>query len=141
MQCACNSLKLTPKQLKAIPLLAAGASGKDVASAININPATVSQWINHNKNFRSALEVFCSGCLSLAETQLEAMAVDAIAELRRLLQEAKSEQVRIKAIELIFEAIGLSAVQKKKKERGFEVFSTNAEGYDFNKLIESLTGG
>ena len=31
--------KLTLKQKKAIPLLASGLAGKDVASAINCNPA------------------------------------------------------------------------------------------------------
>lgn len=134
--------KLTPKQLNALPLLAGGASSKDVAGAVKVNPATVSQWVNHNENFRAALKTLSAKNLSIAETQLQSLAIDAISELRRLLSGAKSEQVRLKAIEVVLISVGLSGLRKGERSGGDEEqFVTNAERYDFNKLVESLTGG
>jgi DNA-binding CsgD family transcriptional regulator len=50
--------QITPKQCQAIPLLASGMTGKKVAISINCNPATVSQWINHDNQFQKALDDF-----------------------------------------------------------------------------------
>ena len=54
---------LTAKQQKAIPLLAAGESGKSVAIAIKCNPATISQWLNHDSDFNRALHVYSQAAI------------------------------------------------------------------------------
>jgi transposase len=134
--------KLTSRQRRAIPLLATGMSGKDVASAINCNPATVSQWINHDEQFREALDAFSEGSLYLAQVQLESLALDVTEQLRRLLENAKSEQVRLKAIELILSAVGLNRGVIKGAGRGQKTIDdlnvTDSARYDFNKLLEAV---
>jgi hypothetical protein len=132
---------LTPRQLNALPLLASGTLIKDVAIAIKVNTSTVSQWVNHNQDFRKALNAFSSNSLSIAETQLELLAIEAIAELRLLLKEAKSEQVRLKAIEMVLASVGLFEVRKIDGQRKSEGEGmTDAGRYDFNKLIEAVGG-
>ncbi|NTV12826.1 MAG: hypothetical protein HGA96_02640 [Desulfobulbaceae bacterium] len=136
--------KLTPKQLQAIPLLASGMTGKDIASAINVNPATVSLWINHDLKFKTALDDFSEYSLRLAKLQLESLTGEAVNELRDLLKNAKSERVRLQAIELVMSSVGLNASLVKFEGIGQKgignLVTTNAGRYDFNKLIEAVTG-
>ena len=132
---------LTPKQKKAIPLLAAGESGKEVASAIKCNPATVSQWLNHDSGFNQALHIYSQVSIYKAQLQLDSLAVTAITELRDLMLNARSEQVRLKAIELVINSIGLgsnggdkvSVITPQKAIHRIDV-----KNYDLNKLVEAL---
>lgn len=136
--------QLTPKQRQAIPLLASGMAGKNVAIAINCNAATVSQWINHDQQFQKALGVFSEGSLHLAQVQLESLSVMATEQLRELLVNAKSESARLKAIELTLAAVGLgggTAKGLKKGQKGKdELYETDSTQYDLNKLLEGLGG-
>lgn len=136
--------KLTPKQKKAIPLLASGIAGKDVACAINCNPATVSQWINHDVAFQGTLNAFSEAGLREAQLKLESLASQAIDSLHGLLLDAQSEQVRLKAIELILTTLNIGGGQKQQGiiMKSIESLSvTDAGKYDFNKLVEALNGG
>ena len=132
---------LTPKQQKAIPLLAAGESGKSVAVAIKCNPATISEWLNHDSDFNRALHVYSQVSICRAQLQLDSLAVTAIHELRDLLLNARSEQVKLKAIELVMNAIGLSG-NCKVKGSGLigqnSYFASGINGFDLDKLIEAL---
>ena len=134
--------QLTPKQRQAVPLLASGMSGKKVASAINCNPATVSLWINHDQLFREALDAFSEGSIYLAQIQLESLVLEAVNGLRGLMENAESEQVRLKAIELILSTVGLdgSIVQGRRKEHKTidDLSVTDSTRYDFNKLLEAV---
>ncbi len=135
--------KLTFKQRQAIPLLASGMAGKDVAIAINCNPATISQWINHDHAFIKSLEDFSDGISRLAEVQLESLTLTATSMLRELLLNAHSEQVRLKAIELVLNAVGLGGIGKsmrREPKHKEELSATNSAHYDFIKLIEILEG-
>ena len=136
--------KLTPKQQKAIPLLASGMSGKNVAKTINCNPATVSLWINHDQQFQKALGAFSKSSLHLAQVQLESLALSAINELGILLADAKSEQVRLRAIELIFSTLGFGdtavKIGKAGQRASEDLALTDAGKYSFDKLIEAMIG-
>lgn len=132
--------QLSPKQRQAIPLLAGGMSGKNVAIAINCNPATVSLWINHDERFQKALDAFSEGSLHLAQVQLESLAVTAIEMLCGLLMNAKSESVRIKAIELVLSAVGLGRGVKDGQKGMGGPYEADSTQYDFNKLLEALGG-
>lgn len=134
--------QLTPKQRHAIPLLASGATGKNVASALKCNPATVSQWINHDRQFQKALDAFSEGSLHLAQVQLESLVLIAIEELAGLLANAKSEQVRLKAIELILSNLGLNDIvsRKLKGKSAEDLALADAGKYDLDKLVNALTG-
>ena len=132
---------LTAKQQKAIPLLAAGESGKSVAIAIKCNPATISQWLNHDSDFNRALHVYSQVSIYRAQLQLDSLAVTAVNELRNLMLNARSEQVKLKAIELVMNAIGLSS-NGKEKGSGLTMqnshFASGENSYDLDKLIEVL---
>ena len=136
--------KFTPKQKQAFPLLVSGMSGKNVASAINCNTATVSGWLNHDEKFMDALNAFSEGSLRLAQVQMESLALEAINELRGLVKSAKSEQVRLKAIELVLSSVGLAGgtIQggKKGQKSVEDLPLTNVGQFDVNKLFESLSG-
>ena len=130
--------QLTLKQKKAIPLLASGLNGKDVADALKCNPATISQWLNHDKQFTDALNAFTEGSIHFAQVQIQFLGLQAVEELRRLLHEAKSEQVRIKAVELILTSVGLAGTNITTKR--IKDFDTEAARYDFDKLLEAVSG-
>lgn len=136
--------ELTPKQCRAIPLLASGKTGKYVASAVNCNPATISQWINHHQEFRNALDAFSEGSLHLAQVQLEALSLTATEKLRDLLLHATSEQVRLRAIELIISAVGIGGGVNKGQQRESkgrdDLYQLDSTQYDLNKLVEALGG-
>lgn len=132
---------LTPKQRQAIPLLAAGESGKAVARAINCNPATVSQWLNHDSGFNQALRVFSQISIYKAQLQLDSLAADAITELRDLILNARSEQVRLRAIELVMNAVGLAGKEKGQTHQEMlqsTLLVGGTNGYDLNRLVEVL---
>ncbi len=136
--------KLTPKQRKAIPLIAAGSSGKDVANTLNVNPATISQWINHNQAFRKALAAFADDTLTLSQIQLQTLVSSAIDELQNLMLNAKSEQVKLKAIEMVFDRAGINCNGNTnahcKECNGLPQIHIGAEQYDFFSMIETFSG-
>ena len=135
---------LTSKQRQAVPLLASGMTGKNVAKAIKVNPATISQWINHNEQFGEALDNFSKGSCRLAQVQLESLTICAIVELKGLLLNAKSEQVRLRAIELIMTSAGLYRGMDKGKQISLIAMDKQIEfstgQYNFTKLIDAIRG-
>lgn len=118
-------------------------SGKDVANAIKCNPATVSQWINHDDTFRKALEDFAYGISRLAELQIESLTLTATSKLKDLLENAQSEQVRLKAIELVLGTVGIGnngqATRSGYRHRE-EFIATDSAFYEYTKLIDILEG-
>ena len=68
----------------------------------------------------------------------DSLIVQAVEELRRLLHEAKSEQVRLKAVELILSSVGLAGTNITTKR--IRDFNTEAARYDFDKLLEAVSG-
>lgn len=100
--------RLTPKQRLALPLLAAGKSGNEVASDLGIHVATVSKWLNHNDEFQRALADLRRSALQATEEQLQLTAQRALATLQELLISAESESVRLKAACYVLDAIGVA---------------------------------
>jgi hypothetical protein len=71
------------------------------------------------------------------------LAVTATEMLRELLTNTKSDQVKLKTIELIFSAVGIGGGGKglKRGMKGKEVLSEiDSAHYDFDKLVEVLGG-
>ena len=98
---------LTPQQIVSLPPLAAGELAKDVAVRIGVSPQTVSQWINHDQNFRHALWSIRKATLDSARAQLQLAATEAVGVIRNLLHQGKSEQTRLKAAQLLLDRLGL----------------------------------
>ena len=80
--------------------------------------------------------------MHLAQVQLESLVLIAIEELAGLLANAKSEQVRLKAIELILSNLGLNDIvsRKLKGKSAEDLALADAGKYDFDKLVNALTG-
>ena len=131
---------LTPKQTEALPLLAAGKTGVQVAEAVDVNPATVSQWLNHDPNFVEALDRLRWESLRTAQAELESTATEAVTELRKLVTDAKSEQVRLRAAEFVLTAIGLNQgkdfFRELKAPKPAKI--GNGGPLDIDKVLEGL---
>jgi len=98
---------LTPAQLQSLPLLAAGEPAKEVATKVDVTPQTVSLWMNHDQDFRHALWLFRKQALDAARSELQLAATEAVTVVRKLLHEGSSEQIRLKAAQLLLDRLGL----------------------------------
>ena len=131
---------LTPKQIQALPLLAAGKTGAQVAKELSVDPATISQWLNHDPDFVEALDSLRWESLRTAQAELESTATEAVIELRKLVKDARSEQVRLRAAEFVLTAIGLNQgkdfFRELKARKPSEV--GNKGPLDIDKVLEGL---
>lgn len=100
--------QLTTKQRQALPMLATGKSGNEVAVVLGLHVATVSKWLNHNDRFQRALADLRRTALRATEEQLELTAQQAVSTIRELLLGAESEAVRFKAACYVLDVIGIS---------------------------------
>ena len=130
--------RLTAKQRRALPLLAAGYTGAEVAKTINVNRATVSQWQNHDVDFAEALDQCRWESLRSAQDKLCSLANGAVAELEKLLKEANSEQVKLKAAELILNTLGLNQGSNYQELVPPKPQKTHRGQYDLDKILDGL---
>ena len=103
-----NTPKLSPKQFLALPLLAAGKSGVETAKTLGIHNTTVSEWLNHDMYFIAELKRLRDIAAEDAMNQLKATLNVAVSVIGRLLTEAQSESVRLRAAEFIVTQVGFS---------------------------------
>ena len=99
--------RLTPKQQKALPLLASGMTGIECAKIVGVKPPTVSDWINHCPAFAAALEKLRGQVSQEAIADLQASVAMAGREVRRLIATSASDAVRLKACEFVITNFGL----------------------------------
>ncbi len=88
--------ELTPKQTKALPLLAAGESAVEVSKKVKVSKQQISGW-KHDSNFTYALEEVRRDAFSEANKALAGLAIDSVRTVKELLINAESEQVRLRA--------------------------------------------
>ena len=98
--------ELTPKQVKALPLLAAGATAAEVSKTLGISQQQMSEW-RHDPTFLSALEEARRDALSNAYHALHHLAKEAVQTLLVLLRDAQNEQVRLKAAMYVIDRLDL----------------------------------
>lgn len=105
----CKSLgyTLTPKQALALPLVLAGKAGKDIAEEVGVMPSTVSDWINHNTEFKKALAAERDAALDRARKILEAGAVDAAHTLVDTTKGGKGSANKTKAAITVLDKAGV----------------------------------
>jgi hypothetical protein len=99
--------RLSPAQINSLALLAAGEPAKEVAAKVDVTPQTVSLWMNHDQDFRHALWLFKKQALDAARSELQLAATEAVTVVQKLLQEGSSEQIRLKAAQLLLDQLGL----------------------------------
>ena len=88
--------KLTNKQLKALPLMAQGMPGKNVAKEVSVTPQTVSEW-KRSPVFMATLNSLKMEALESARGQLEHSPSKAIQTLIELMDNSENEETRRKA--------------------------------------------
>lgn len=88
--------KLTPKQTKALPLLAVGESAVEVSKRVKVSKQTISEW-KHDPKFTDALEEVRRDAFSEANKALAGLALESVQTVKELMGSAESEQVRLRA--------------------------------------------
>ena len=99
------SATLSPKQLKAIALLAQGFTGKEAAKSCNVTPQTLSEWRQINE-FSAQLNSMKMGALESARDKLQSAAQTAAQTLVDLAESSTNPEVRRKAAMNILELTG-----------------------------------
>lgn len=104
------SKRLTQKQSKALPLLAAGMTGAATAETVGVKASTVSEWINHCPAFAVELDRLRDQIKKDAIDHLQASARLAAGEIRRIITKGKSEALRLRASEYVIDNFALPGV-------------------------------
>lgn len=99
--------RLSPAQINSIKLLTAGERAKDVAAKVDVTPQTISLWMNHDEEFRLALWWYRKEALDASRSELQLAGTEAVTVVRKLLHEGSSEQIRLKAAQLLLDQLGL----------------------------------
>jgi len=119
---------LTPKQTKALPLLAAGEPANEVSKKLKISKQQISEW-KHDFRFTNALEEIRRDAFTEANKALAGLALDSVETVQNLMLNAKSEQVRLRAAMYAIDRLDLKYLAGTKG---------NEEEIDMNLLFKSL---
>lgn len=87
---------LTPNKEKAAILLVSGMTGKDVASAINCTPETVSHWKKETE-FKALLNSLRIELLEQGRERLRGSIANAMDTLRDIMANSENQEARRKA--------------------------------------------
>jgi DNA-binding transcriptional regulator YdaS (Cro superfamily) len=104
------AMQFTTKQAQAMPFLASGMSGNEVAKTIGVQPTTVSQWLNHCPEFSASLERLRDCVTNESMQALQGTVALAVDEVRRILTNGKNETVRLNAAKFVIEQFGLPRI-------------------------------
>lgn len=97
---------ISPKQVKAIPLIVSGIKSQEVAKEIGVTPQTISEW-QKNPEFVVMLNKAKKEILDAALDELRGGARDAANCLTDLANNAENEEVRRKSALNILELTGI----------------------------------
>ena len=98
-----DTVSLTPGQIAALPMLAAGVKKQDVAAAAGVCPQTVSEWLRQS-HFSSALQAKRNELISLAAERLSEATSAAVSTVLELMKSGH-EATRLKAATLVLERV------------------------------------
>jgi len=112
-------LSLTPKQVKALPFLAAGESAVEVSRKLKISKQSLSEW-KKDKNFSNALKCTRNEALNESVIAIEGLARKSVQTLMSLMVESSNEQIRLRVAIFIIEHLELKSLQKNIVENDQE---------------------
>ncbi len=95
----------TPKQAKALPLLASGMTGVATAQAVGCKASTVSDWLHNNQAFVNELERLREQATRQAMDQLHGTFSMAVNEVQKILTSSPTDAIRLKAAMFIIEGV------------------------------------
>jgi hypothetical protein len=125
--------RITPKQVKALPLLAGGMSGVQTAKIVGVKASTVSEWLNHCPLFIAELERLREWSTRQALGQLQGTLTTAVSELQRIMTKSKTDALRLRAATFVIESVGLPNVGIDSE---IELHDSN----ELAKVLEALNG-
>lgn len=94
---------MTPKQRRALPLIACGKTAKEISEELNIDPSTISRWKNQDKAFMEELRPLQQLAGINSVNQLQAVSPQAVDEVQRIMTTSDNEALRLKAATFIIE--------------------------------------
>lgn len=97
--------KWTPKQAKALPLLASGMTGVATAQSVGCKASTVSDWLNNNQAFVTELERLREHATRQAMDQFRGTFSMAVSEVQKILTTSPTDAIRLKAAMFIIEGV------------------------------------
>lgn len=121
---------LTPKQVKALPLLAIGCSAVEVSKKIKISQVQLSEW-KRDPNFMSAINLVRSKAITEAGDALTVLAIDAVNILKDLMNNASSEQTKLRAALYVIDRFDYQSTNDLMEIK-------NSGNVDMNLLLASL---
>jgi len=125
------STKLNENQLLAIPLVAQGVSGKNVAKKIQVTEETVSRW-KKLPEFQAEVNALLKECRDETQHKLRSLVNIALEVVREDLENTNSEQRLVTALKIIqnmklntylYEEIGPSKAENVKSKMWNEDFA------------------
>lgn len=105
----------TPKQAKALPLLASGMTGVATAQAVGCKASTVSNWLHNNQAFVTELERLREQAAQQAMNQLQGTFSMAVTEVQKILTTSPTDAIRLKAAMFIIEGVAPTKAMTSKK--------------------------
>lgn len=113
---------LTPKQVKALPLLAAGEPAVEVSRKLKISKQSLSEW-RQNEDFTHALVYMRKEALFEAVSMIQGLANDAVHTLKTIMENASNDQTKLRAAIFVIEHVKLnefsnSSMIEKQDEAG-----------------------
>ena len=112
-------MKLSAKQIQALPLLIAGLTSKAVAEEIGVSPQTLTEW-RKNSEFEAYLNELKLEALNSARDQLRYSAQVAVDGLRELAHDCPNHEIRRKSCIDILNAIGMLDPETGRYSWGIE---------------------
>jgi len=125
------STKLNQNQLLAIPLVAQGVSGKDIASKLKVTKETVSRW-KKLPEFQAEVNILLKECRDETQHKLRSIVNASLEIIRAELENELSEQrvgialkilQNMKLTNYLYEEIGSSKAENVKSKMWNEDFA------------------
>lgn len=124
--------KLTPKQQRAVPLLAQGMQGIVIAKQISVSPQTISEW-KKSDAFNKAVDSFRSNSLKEAEKVLSSLSLKSVNVLGEILETSSNDSIRLK--------VAIFIIDKLDLQGAFPSDSDKPKSVDMDNLLRSLGVG
>jgi transposase len=127
--------KLTSKQLKALPLMVQGMSGKDVAKEVSVAPQTVSEW-KKSPEFMATLNSLRMEALESAACLLQQSPSKAVQALINLMENSENEETKRKAALDVLRLAGFEPGKHESYAWGVGPTNVEAMTHEINGTVD-----
>jgi len=125
--------ELTPKQIKALPFLAAGLTAVEVSKKLKISQQQISEW-KRNPTFVGALRRARQRAFETVHEAFEQLAGEAVSTLHALLRNADTESVKLRAAMFVVEQLQVSRISQAAQSPTYSMDGS----VDIEKVLAAL---